>query len=102
MGVAKRYRYPHERPEPRPSEAELAAQVEAMCSELLRRYRSGASRPATLTDAELWVTPETWQEVVDMVRHASAVLHERAVRPRTEGTVKVNLTVAAFRMEGRS
>lgn len=97
-GVAKRYRYPHERPEPTPSEDELAAQVEAMCSELLRRYAAGATSPRTLTDAELWVTPETWQEVVDMVRHASAVLHERAARPRTAGTVPVNLTVAAFRM----
>ena len=34
-------------------------------------------------------------------RGASLLIHEEAKRPRTKGTVPVNLTVAAFRMGAR-
>ncbi|KAA1424266.1 ArsR/SmtB family transcription factor [Nocardioides antri] len=98
-GVAKRYRYPHERPEPKPSPADLTAQVHAMAQELLRRFEHRRPGRGSFTDAELWVTEETWQEVAEMVERASRLLHEQAQRPRTEGTIPVNLTVAAFRME---
>lgn len=98
-GVAKRYRYAPERENPRPSEDELTGQVQAMCSELQRRFAAGHRGPQTFTDAELWVTPETWQEAIELLARASLLLHERAHRPRTEDTVPVNLSVAAFRMD---
>jgi DNA-binding transcriptional ArsR family regulator len=99
-GVAKRYRYPHERDEPRPSHDELAAQVEAMCQELVRRFGHRIEGPpATYTDAELWVTPEVWREAVEHLKQASLLVHQKAQRPRTKGTIKTNTTVAAFRME---
>ena len=99
-GVAKRYRYPIGRPEPEPSADALGAQVEAMCSELLRRFRGRQPGKGNFTDAELWVTPETWQQVLEIVTRGSMLLHEQAQPPRTAGTIPVNLTVAAFRLDG--
>jgi DNA-binding transcriptional ArsR family regulator len=100
-GVAKRYRHPFEiGGTPRPTDDELAAQVDSMCQELLRRFGKRVSEPPmTFTDAEMWVTPEVWQETVEHLRQASLLVHENARRPRTKGTVKTNLTVAAFGME---
>ncbi len=98
-GMAKRYRYPHERPEPPPSPEDLAAQVRAMAQELLRRFELRKPGKGSFTDAELWVTEETWEEVAQMVERASRLLHNGAHRPRTEETIPVNLTVAAFRMK---
>lgn len=100
-GMAKRYRYLADRPEPQPSEDDLAAQVQAMCSELLRRFADRQSGRGTFTDAELWVTPETWDQALDLVVRGSLLIHEEARKPRTKGTIPVNLTVAGFRMEER-
>lgn len=100
-GVAKRYRYLTDRPEPKPSDADLGAQVQAMCSELLRRFADRRPGRGNFTDAELWVTPETWEQALDLITQGSLLIHEQAQRPRTKGTVPVNLTVAAFRMEER-
>ncbi len=99
-GVAKRYRHPIERAEPRPSAAELTAQIDGMCQELVRRFGHRVEEPpAAYTDAEMWVPPEVWREAVEHVKQASLLVHEKAQRPRSKGTVKINLTVAAFRME---
>jgi DNA-binding transcriptional ArsR family regulator len=99
-GVAKRYRYPVEHEEPKPSQEELAAQVEGMCHELLRRFQRRDPGPAeTYTDAELWLTPEVWREAVEQLKQASLLVHEQALRPRTKGAIKTNMTLAAFRME---
>src|SRR3954454_18518162 len=59
-GAAKRYRYQLDRPEPEHSDATLGGEVAAMCSELMRRFEHRQSGKGTFTDAELWVTPETW------------------------------------------
>lgn len=97
-GVAKRYRYHHGRAEPDPSSEDLDAHVQAMAEELLRRFRMRIKGKGSFTDAELWVTPEAWEQVLDRVVETSHQLHAAAQRPRTEGTIPVNLTVAAFRM----
>lgn len=98
-GTAKRYRHPLERDQP-PDPDELAAQVESMSAELVRRFGHRLPEaPSVFTDAELWVTPETWREVAELVKRASLLVHEHAQPPRTKGTVKTNLTVAAFRMK---
>ena len=98
-GVAKRYRYRMDRPESHHADDGLGAEVAAMCSELTRRFAHRRSGKGTFTDAELWVTPETWEQVIDLLASGSRLLHEQAQRPRTKGTAPVNLTVAAFRME---
>jgi DNA-binding transcriptional ArsR family regulator len=98
-GTAKRYRHLLE--SNRPSDPkELAAQVRSMSAELVRRFgHRHPDPPAVFTDAELWVRPEVWSEATELVKRASLLVHERAQRPRTKGTLKTNLTVAAFRME---
>lgn len=53
---------------------------------------------AVNTDAELWVDPEVWREVVTMVGQASALLHRRAQPPGSSGTERVSMTAALFRM----
>jgi DNA-binding transcriptional ArsR family regulator len=98
-GLAKRYRHPIDRQEP-PDPEELAVQVESMSAELVRRFgQRHPDPPAVFTDAELWVRPEVWREATELVKRASLLVHESAQRPRTTGTVKTNLTVAAFLMQ---
>lgn len=110
-GVAKRYRHPWraaDRPggEPPPPDhtdpatgeaTELA--VAALAEELRRRHR--LRRPdvgGALTDAELWVTPEVFVEVRDLLMQATALLHDEAQPPRSPGTEPVSLTIASFPM----
>ncbi|NYJ00369.1 DNA-binding transcriptional ArsR family regulator [Nocardioides thalensis] len=100
-GVAKRYRYHHGRDEPATSAEDLEGQVQAMAQELLRRFRQRTKGKGSFTDAELWVTPAVWDEVLERVVETSHHLHAAAQRPRTEGTIPVNLTIAAFRMAAR-
>ena len=105
-GVAKRYRHPWNEYDPkgasgrsaRPEDGEVY--VRAMAEELVRRFRERARRsPAMTTDAEMWVTPEVWEEVRSLVEQASTLLHAQAQPPRTDGTLHVNLTAAAFQLD---
>lgn len=108
-GVAKRYRHPwdrgrdqHGQHQPRRGRvgaAERQAYVRVLAAELVRRSRQTAPRTRSLfTDAEMWVTPEVWAQVMSLVDQASALVHSEAQPPRTEGTVHVNLTAALFEM----
>src|SRR5690242_849412 len=80
-GVAKRYRHPWEAARTprsgRPATPEdREAYLRAMAEELVRRGRHRAKgTPTKLTDAELWVTPEVWERVTDLVGQASTLLH---------------------------
>ncbi|MDZ5623383.1 helix-turn-helix domain-containing protein [Nocardioides sp. HM23] len=100
-GMAKRYRHLVDRAESKLTDEDIAGQVQAMCAELLRRFPLRQKGKGTFTDAELWVTPEVWERAVDLLVEASLLVHHEAKRPRTAGTVPVNLTVAGFRMEKR-
>jgi DNA-binding transcriptional ArsR family regulator len=105
-GVAKRYRHPWDRPRtPTRSdgrglgEEERELYVAALAEELVRRYRQ--RRPGSrswVTDAEMWVSPEVWQQVGSLVEEASRLVHAEAQPPRTAGTVRVNLSAALFEM----
>ncbi len=107
-GVAKRYRYevnyeagrPAKRRGPRDA-AQRRLVYAAMAAELRRRaeYLRSSSGPGLLTDAELWVDPERWHEIVARIGDASAGLHLAAKPPRTPGTIRVNATMALFEME---
>jgi len=98
-GVAKRYRYSIDHPEPPPSTTDLIGGVGAMAAELQRRVPHRKPGRGNFTDAELWVTEETWQQALELVTQGSRLIHEQARPPRTPGTLRVNLTVAAFEME---
>lgn len=100
-GVAKRYRHPwREVHEGTRGQWGREAHVRAMAAELIRRYDQRAKPTRTqLCDAELWVTPEIWAHVLELVEEAATTLHDRAQPPRTEGTIPVNLTIAAFGLD---
>ncbi|CAN5521722.1 hypothetical protein BH10ACT10_BH10ACT10_09320 [soil metagenome] len=103
-GVAKRYRHPWQdervqrSPHARTTE-DRELHLRAMGEELVRRGRSRRSgTKASMTDAELWVTPEVWGQVCALVEQASHLVHAEARPPRTAGTLHVNLTAATFEM----
>jgi DNA-binding transcriptional ArsR family regulator len=96
-GVAKRYRHVWDHEKPAMGRDEVEHELRAMTSELLRRADQRDGR-MLLTDAELWVTPEVWDRVLDLLGRAAALVHDEAQPPRAEGAVPVNVSVAAFRM----
>ncbi|MET1060316.1 MAG: helix-turn-helix domain-containing protein [Nocardioides sp.] len=104
-GVAKRYRHPWEeeatrRPRQVASLEDRALYVRVMAEELVRRSRSSkVGARSHYSDAELWVSPEDYAAVMGQIHEASMALHGAAKPPRTEGTVRVNLTAALFEME---
>ncbi|GAA5015714.1 hypothetical protein GCM10023258_00630 [Terrabacter aeriphilus] len=106
-GKAKKYRHVWDAERPsgdRPSsDDESLAYARVLAEAIPRRYAERERRPgrakALFTDAELWVEPEAWERVFDLVSEASRLLHASARPPRTEGTVRANLSVAAFRMD---
>jgi DNA-binding transcriptional ArsR family regulator len=107
-GLAKRYRHPwrtEDRPAPLPGDPEERAEagelfVLAAAEELRRRYpRRRQGTGGLVADGELWVTPEAYAEARDLLARASALLHDAARPPRTEGTRPVSLSVVAFEME---
>ena len=98
-GVAKRYRHPWDearRPKG-PKGMDERRYVRAMGTELVRRFERRSGR-ILLSDAEMWVTPEVWNEVWGLVEQAARLIHAQAQPPRTDGTLHVNLTAAAFEM----
>jgi DNA-binding transcriptional ArsR family regulator len=107
-GVAKRYRHRAEAdfdkpkrpiPEGGPT-TDHVLMYEAVATELRRRSRAMTRGPHThLTDAELWVDPAVWAQVEEQITQASRALHLAAVAPRTPGAIRVNATIALFRME---
>ncbi len=84
-GVAKRYRHPWQTQDmvgPKPTREETEQYVRTMTQELLRRFAQ--RRPGgrnRLTDAEMWVTPEVWEQVTDLVQQASHLVHAEARPP---------------------
>jgi DNA-binding transcriptional ArsR family regulator len=103
-GRAKRYRH-HPTVDPLPKPADPAARrllLTAVAGELVRRAPAqveGPGRHHHMTDAELWVDPEEWAEVVRAVHAASERLHAAARSPRAEGTVRTSATLALFEMD---
>jgi DNA-binding transcriptional ArsR family regulator len=100
-GRAKRYRHhPHSGrrlTSRKPGEEQLL--TKAIATELLRRAEErAADRPASLTDAELWVDPQLWARMLKQVTALSEELHAAAQPPRTPGTVRVSASVALFQL----
>lgn len=100
-GRAKRYRHDpesgkrltHRHP------GEEALLVHALADELKRRAELRATeRKASLTDAELWVDPVVWAQVLAQATELSNVLHAAAEPPRTPGTVRVSASIALFEL----
>ncbi len=105
-GLAKRYRHLWNQPqpeEPPPGQADAAyveAEVNTMVDAVPRRFAQRIPGvPGHFTDADLWVQPAVWDEVLALLLQASSVLHDNARPPRADGTVRANLSIMAFRMQ---
>jgi DNA-binding transcriptional ArsR family regulator len=99
-GMARLYRHPWKSRHVVVSDPVHEEQfVQVLAAELVRRHaaRRGRGR-RTMTDAELWVRPEDWAEVVDQVVAASSHLHDVAHPPRTAGAVPVSMSAALFEL----
>ncbi|CUR61659.1 putative LexA repressor [metagenome] len=101
-GVAKRYRYDATREVADRSSGidDRIAFARASAAEVERRLLGAAQGPATSSDLETWVPPETWQRAVDLLHEASQLLHGAALPAETPGTVHVSATHTAFTMTG--
>ncbi len=101
-GRAKKYRHPWDAPPARPAGArdeDRLAYVRVLADMIPRRFVDRERGvPSRFTDADLWVEPEVWDRVCALVDEASTLLHASARPPRTEGTVRTALSVAAFRL----
>jgi DNA-binding transcriptional ArsR family regulator len=100
-GRAKRYRHDPDSGKRLTSRdpAEEKLLTKAIADELLRRAGQRASnRPASLTDAELWVAPEVWAQLLKQATALSEELHDAAQPPRSPGTVRVSASVALFEL----
>ncbi|WP_029212245.1 ArsR/SmtB family transcription factor [Arsenicicoccus bolidensis] len=98
-GMTVRYRHPWDR-EGRTGPDEDGSFLAAVVQELGRRsLMRDASAPGHVTDAEVWLPQQAWDEVLEGMRELSRTVHARAVPPRTEGAVSVDVTLVAFRME---
>lgn len=107
-GQAKKYRYVSNRAavkhrgrklSPEQSATEHALMLEALSTEMRRRvqYREPQG-DGTFTDAELWLDPDDWARALELVREASVLVHERAKRPRADGTIHVSFVADMYGM----
>jgi DNA-binding transcriptional ArsR family regulator len=99
-GVARLYRYPWERSPTKLTGDDEGRQLYAqvLATELVRRYALQTKGKSSHTDAELWVGPEVWDDVVAATAEASRRLHAEAQPPRTEGTIRVSMSAMLFQM----
>jgi hypothetical protein len=77
------------------------ASVRVLADMIPRRFAERQQgSPSQFTDAELWVEPQVWERVTALLVEASSLLHASARPPRTEETIRVALSVAAFQLDG--
>ena len=83
-GVAKRYRHPWERAAEHPHGAGAGRDhyLRALGEELVRRDRTRAPGTRNITtDAEMWVSPQVRDEVLELVTRAARLIHAEARPP---------------------
>lgn len=101
-GVAKKYRYPHERRghhQRKTGPEDHALYARTLGRELERRVRERKPRTKSMSsDLEGWVTPEVWQRALDLLTEASHLLHDHNQPPRTPGTLHISQSSWAFQM----
>jgi Predicted transcriptional regulator len=107
-GQAKKYRYRYtertgrsteaSRPRRTASPDEWRLYIDVLHQELVRRSAQRVDGQALSADAEVWLTPETWLKTMELVKEASRLVHEEAMRPHTAGSVHVSFQAELFRM----
>ncbi len=99
-GKERRYRQrPAGMAQWRQEEPRLA--VRAVAEEVARRAGQSAPEAWRLVgDAELWVDPEVWEDIVGRIAGAIDDLHAAARPARTAGTTHVSATALLFKVQG--
>lgn len=107
-GRAKKYRYlpAHDQSgegSSSPPTEEPTLVVEAYAAELRRRFAlRRPERPVDGTDAELWLEPEVWEQVLELAHRASLLAHTNAQPAHSPGTLRTSFTSVLFEMrDGR-
>ena len=73
----------------------------ATSQDMQRRLRA-RTRHRVGADGEAWLAPEDFEEVCALAQRISDLMHERAQRPRAEGTVHASISIYAFQLgDGR-
>jgi len=98
-GKERRYRYRRPASNEGWRSEDPMLSVRAAAAELDRRLAGGQTRWRLFGDAELWVDPQVWDDVVSRIGAAVNELHDAAQAPRTPGAVHVNATAALFSIE---
>ena len=76
--------------------------TEALVGNLRQRLAMRVPESETVvTDAELWVTPEVWQDYRKRLHQLIRELHDHSQPPRTPGTTPIGATLMAFEMTPR-
>jgi DNA-binding transcriptional ArsR family regulator len=76
--------------------------VRAVADELTRRLAEGPSHWRAHADAELWVDPGVWEDVLKRVNAAMTDLHSAARPPRSAGSVHVSATAMLFEVNAEA
>lgn len=107
-GRAKKYRYLPGQDEsseagrssgPSSSTEDAALVVEVYAAELRRRFALRLPEgKVSGTDAELWLEPEVWEQVVELVHQASLLAHASALPAHTPGALRTSFTSTLFEM----
>jgi DNA-binding transcriptional ArsR family regulator len=108
-GKAKKYRYRYSDRTSRSTEGsrpgrsadpnEWRLYIDVLHQELVRRSEQRVEGQSLSADAEVWLTPETWLKTMELVKEASRLVHEEALRPHAAGSVHVNFQTELFRMQ---
>ncbi|MGW7005172.1 ArsR/SmtB family transcription factor [Streptomyces sp. NPDC054933] len=61
-----------------------------------RASRRAPDAEGVTADAELWVSPQAWQDFRRQLAELTAALHDSALAPHAPNAVRVGLTVTAF------
>ena len=98
-GAAKRYRHDPASGEQLASgdSDQLRALMTTLSAELLRRtprYEPGT--PFAFTDAEVYLSSESWDRVQELAREVGRVIHDEAVPDGTPGARRIGATMALF------
>lgn len=107
-GQAKKYRYRYSEQTGRSTEAsrprksadpeEWRLYIDVLHQELVRRSAQRVDGPSISADAEVWLTPDVWRRARDLVKEASMLVHEEALRPHAPDSVHVNFQTELFLM----
>jgi DNA-binding transcriptional ArsR family regulator len=72
---------------------------QALLADLERRHRT-IERHRFIADAELWLEPEVWEEIVRLSERIFELAHGSALPPRAPAAIHASVTTAAFELRG--